>query len=360
MTNKEAIETIKAAIAEVEWEYPMDYAVAFDKAIEAIEEVDKKCLGLSVDELERIVTECWTLAETETPEEGVEVLVTDGKTTWIDCLMVDYSTYAVWWGNGTELEETWWLPLPKITPVDQMEIGNLLFGNSRGEYRVPREWQDKFWELIEAYNPGDGYGYAPDGSPFATDRGGYENDTFLINPYYWGDDEAIEAEPNFVYKPTGYEIQWYKYPLRDAWSNRQVEYEDFCKVVNDCIESVYRDRLFTVWNYSNPATGRDRIHDTLSACEWLTRASDISSIEVECYAVRSGRGEPILQVPADTNSAELHDRVRETDADIISMTGTYEGKMIGVTVDLRTKTVSVILNASSSGLIDDIEKTLQL
>ena len=37
MTNKEAIDTIKHAIAEVEWTYPMDYAVAFDKAIEALE-----------------------------------------------------------------------------------------------------------------------------------------------------------------------------------------------------------------------------------------------------------------------------------------------------------------------------------
>lgn len=38
MTNKEAIEIIKAARAEVEWEYPMEYAAAFDKAIEALEQ----------------------------------------------------------------------------------------------------------------------------------------------------------------------------------------------------------------------------------------------------------------------------------------------------------------------------------
>lgn len=35
--EEEAIKTIRAAQAEVEWEYPMDYAVAFDMAIEAIE-----------------------------------------------------------------------------------------------------------------------------------------------------------------------------------------------------------------------------------------------------------------------------------------------------------------------------------
>ena len=38
MTNNEAIETIKLAISEVEWEYPMDYAVAFEMAIKALDE----------------------------------------------------------------------------------------------------------------------------------------------------------------------------------------------------------------------------------------------------------------------------------------------------------------------------------
>lgn len=37
MTAKEAIEVIKVAIAEVEWEYPLDYAAAFDEAVEALE-----------------------------------------------------------------------------------------------------------------------------------------------------------------------------------------------------------------------------------------------------------------------------------------------------------------------------------
>jgi len=40
MTNKEAIEIIEIAIKEVEWEYPMDYAVAFEKAIEALKKQD--------------------------------------------------------------------------------------------------------------------------------------------------------------------------------------------------------------------------------------------------------------------------------------------------------------------------------
>ena len=40
MTNKEAIDIIKVAIAEIEWEYPMEYAAAFDMAVKALERQD--------------------------------------------------------------------------------------------------------------------------------------------------------------------------------------------------------------------------------------------------------------------------------------------------------------------------------
>ena len=41
MTPQEAIETIKVAIAEVEWDYPMDYTVAFEEAIKALKKQEK-------------------------------------------------------------------------------------------------------------------------------------------------------------------------------------------------------------------------------------------------------------------------------------------------------------------------------
>lgn len=37
MTNQESIDIIKIAIAQVEWDYPMNYATAFDMAIKALE-----------------------------------------------------------------------------------------------------------------------------------------------------------------------------------------------------------------------------------------------------------------------------------------------------------------------------------
>lgn len=41
MTEKEAIKVIEIAIDEVEWDYPLDYAVAFETAIKALEEIQQ-------------------------------------------------------------------------------------------------------------------------------------------------------------------------------------------------------------------------------------------------------------------------------------------------------------------------------
>ena len=41
MTPKELIDTLEIAAAEVEWDYPMDYYIAFEKAINYIKAWDK-------------------------------------------------------------------------------------------------------------------------------------------------------------------------------------------------------------------------------------------------------------------------------------------------------------------------------
>ena len=43
MTNEDAIKTINLAMAEVEWDYPMDYAIAFEMAIKALEKQVQNC-----------------------------------------------------------------------------------------------------------------------------------------------------------------------------------------------------------------------------------------------------------------------------------------------------------------------------
>lgn len=41
MTNDEAITALETMQAQIEWDYPMEYAVAIDMAIEAIKEKEK-------------------------------------------------------------------------------------------------------------------------------------------------------------------------------------------------------------------------------------------------------------------------------------------------------------------------------
>jgi len=213
-----------------------------------------------------------------------------------------------------------------------MELGNLVFGNSRGEYPVPRDagWEEELYRLMGALEgPLPVVSYDP-----GVD---YENDTFYMMRYYWGNctcgwgfvDEGHERlrsiehradcyqsdwrrinkmetrdEPkrlrllkevyeargwstegetwwhgcavrcdcdyqqridavleeyargfgcaghkpdcllvrdNFHYKPTGFGIQWYKYPLRDAYMNQDITLDEFRGIIDACIASVRTD-----------------------------------------------------------------------------------------------------------------------
>ena len=60
MTNKEAIETINIAMAEVEWDYPMDYTVAFEMAVDALEKMKELEKGL--EDLEDTLNDAYTFS----------------------------------------------------------------------------------------------------------------------------------------------------------------------------------------------------------------------------------------------------------------------------------------------------------
>lgn len=106
------------------------------------------------------------------------------------------------------------------------EIGNVVFGHMKNKIPLARKRCEPIFEkLIEALHT-DIYGIQ------------YENDLFAVNPYYWGDDEEGLKKPNFLYKPTGFTIEWYKYPLRDAHANQDMSVGDFHKIINECIHSI--------------------------------------------------------------------------------------------------------------------------
>ncbi len=98
--------------------------------------------------------------------------------------------------------------------------------------RPREEYQEVFCDFLER-NGFDSYGYK-EGSDSRT----FENDTFIIRPYYWGDDEDIIGLPNFEYKPIGLKIWWYKYPMRGGGSNFKITPLELSAMLRRCETSL--------------------------------------------------------------------------------------------------------------------------
>lgn len=175
-------------------------------------------------------------------------------------------------------------------------------------------WEEELCRLFDAYAPKRDNSWREYGEPF-------ENETFVVRPYYWGDctcgydelefdwseknkhepqcyqaeyhkicerhknmpygtkDSEVKAlckkfdleypygsavhctcdykerwkrftetnghkaecpliQSNFVYLPTGYSIDWYKYPLRDAYQSEDITLKEFSEIISKCIASV--------------------------------------------------------------------------------------------------------------------------
>lgn len=77
----------------------------------------------------------------------------------------------------------------------------------------------------------------------------YEDEVFAMRSYCWCDGSFKGHEdvcpPNFVYKPSGVEITWYKHADRGITAN--VEYlgpTTWHKVINHCVESVLNGQQY--------------------------------------------------------------------------------------------------------------------
>ena len=52
------------------------------------------------------------------------------------------------------------------------------------------------------------------------------------------EEKCMLLQPNFLYKSTGFSLEWYKYPLRDSYMNQEITLKDFKKIIDKCIQSV--------------------------------------------------------------------------------------------------------------------------
>ena len=88
MEPTEAIKTIEIAVAEVEWNYPMDYTVAFEAAIDALEkQIPKKPLHMHKNYYCPICKEDgWMLWDDAIPNDMDEYCGKCGQAIdWSDC-----------------------------------------------------------------------------------------------------------------------------------------------------------------------------------------------------------------------------------------------------------------------------------
>lgn len=65
----------------------------------------------------------------------------------------------------------------------------------------------------------------------------YENDTFVVKAYDWSDVEDAN-DWHFWHKPSGFKLQWYKYPLRGVMCNMKITHEQFSDILYDCRNSM--------------------------------------------------------------------------------------------------------------------------
>ena len=78
------------------------------------------------------------------------------------------------------------------------------------------------------------------------DSGGFEDDTICIRPYDWGgDDDPVRASrPNFLFKPSGFNMEWYKYPWRSPEMSENLSLGDIRRIWRLCIDHLLTGRTF--------------------------------------------------------------------------------------------------------------------
>ncbi len=108
-----------------------------------------------------------------------------------------------------------------------------------------REWDWKHKHMVE-WAKANGYPEAPDGMAIHCDCGYAE----ALDEFYgelverFGGEHKLDCplvKPNFLYKPLSFQIQWYKYPFRDSYTNQEITLKAFGAIIGACMASLGKE-----------------------------------------------------------------------------------------------------------------------
>ena len=102
------------------------------------------------------------------------------------------------------------------------------------------------------------------------------------------------------------------------------------------IVNINQDKHLTAWRFSDK-----RVYDLQSACMWIAKIIEIPSIATKYISLRdltnrSDEGNTSTQIFRSASSSEIYRKAIKANADIISLTGRYQGELIVIGVDLST------------------------
>ena len=102
-------------------------------------------------------------------------------------------------------------------------------------FMLDRELSEEIFQKYILHRNFDTYGHWLGDKRYLDKDGAFVSDLFELNPYYWGDREDVTQRPNFRYKgDNGFDIYWYKYPMRGAYSTRKLEKAEFMDAMESC------------------------------------------------------------------------------------------------------------------------------
>jgi hypothetical protein len=75
----------------------------------------------------------------------------------------------------------------------------------------------------------------------------WDSDMFMMHPFCWCDEDHCpwcngEGEPNFLFKPTGFSISWYKYIGRGMEIHPELTRDEIVEMFTQCRKDVEKKK----------------------------------------------------------------------------------------------------------------------